>query len=186
VAGERFGLDSRRLAADEISWRRRTGVLSIQWGRGLFRLWVVLSLIWLIGVGAFAYTDWRSHLMPIESQFCKDLETPDRVPNCEKSQAESRAEVSTRREVTIAAGIAPPFVCWFLAWHCGGWRWASDRDRPRALRATGKPPSPAAWHCDLDAANRAWPACELSLSLPAHQLAGNMRPPRPRGQYGPS
>ena len=80
------------------------------WRRGLFRLWVVISVLWLIVAGAFATMDWRNHQMPIEPQYCKEIEPPERVANCEKSQAEGRVEVASRRQITVAVVFAPPLV----------------------------------------------------------------------------
>jgi hypothetical protein len=81
----------------------------MRWGRGLFRLWVVVSVFWLVAAGAFAAVDWRDHPMPIPPEFCKHIE-PDRVAGCEKGQTSGREEVTTRRQITIAVVIAPPLV----------------------------------------------------------------------------
>jgi hypothetical protein len=61
--------------------------------------------------------------MPVEPQYCKDLEPPERVVNCEKSQAEGRVEVASRRRITVASDCpaAPDGGAWpgFLV-GCGG------------------------------------------------------------------
>jgi hypothetical protein len=80
------------------------------WRRGLFRLWVVISVLWLVVAGTFATVDWRNHPMPVEPQYCKELEPPERVANCEKSQAEGRVEVASRRQITGVIVIAPPLM----------------------------------------------------------------------------
>jgi hypothetical protein len=63
-----------------------------------------------IVAGTFATIDWRNHPMPIEPQYCKQIEPPERVANCEKSQADGRVEVASRRQITVAIVIAPPLV----------------------------------------------------------------------------
>jgi len=55
-----------------------------------------------IVAGTFATIDWRNHPMPIEPQYCKQIEPPERVANCEKSQADGRVEVASRRQITVA------------------------------------------------------------------------------------
>jgi hypothetical protein len=56
----------------------------MRWGRGLFRLWVVVSVLWLIVGGAFAVVDWRNYGVPVEPELCKELERPERVADCGK------------------------------------------------------------------------------------------------------
>ena len=51
-------------------------MLSINWRRGLFRIWIAASLVWLIGAGALMQKEIRrdvSALMTAEIQVPKDI-----------------------------------------------------------------------------------------------------------------
>lgn len=94
----------------------------MQWGRGLFRLWVLLSCLWLIVAGAVAVVDWRDHGTPMPAEYCKDVE-PNRVEGCEEGQRKAIAETNNRRIVTVAIVTMPPLVvlilgialCWVIS-----------------------------------------------------------------------
>ena len=78
------------------------------WRRGLFRLWVVIGVLWLIVAGTFATIDWSPDAN--RASVLQTDQAPERVANCEKSQADGRVEVASRRQITVAIVIAPPLV----------------------------------------------------------------------------
>lgn len=81
----------------------------MQWGRGIFRLWIVVSALWLILAGAFAVADWREHPMPVPPELRKEIE-PNRVAGCAEGQRKGRETVTARRQITVAIVTVPPLV----------------------------------------------------------------------------
>ncbi|MET3307921.1 hypothetical protein ABIE86_004486 [Bradyrhizobium diazoefficiens] len=110
----------------------------MQWGRGIFRLWIVLSALWLIVAGAFATADWRDHPMPVPPELCKDIE-PNRVVGCEEGQKKGREQVTVRRQVTVAIVTVPPLAVLLIGIGLGwGGSWlVSGRPGQRPPRTPG-------------------------------------------------
>jgi hypothetical protein len=89
--------------------------MSVRWGLGMFRLWVVISLLWLTCFGAFVVIDLRQNPVPMDPSICKEIETgPTAIAVCEKNQATGIEEAWSRRENEAVGLVVPPLILMVL------------------------------------------------------------------------
>jgi hypothetical protein len=105
--------------------------MTITWGRGFFRLWVVLALGWILFAGVLAYRDTS---VPSLTRSCSELRdfTSDstgqklgdvEVQACEAVWRQERIEI-------VVKALAPPIIV-LLLWVIFSWTVRGFRQPPR-------------------------------------------------------
>jgi hypothetical protein len=117
VIAERRPGEAKALAAlDRVSYRRNGRGWEMNWRRGLLRLWLVLSLCWIVLVGVFV---WQADILRItrieacdeaESEWLKRIECADRLHEAPVGPA----DIAALGKKTALLALLPPSIALML------------------------------------------------------------------------
>lgn len=85
----------------------------MNWTKGLFRAWVVVSVIWVALVGVISVATWPApwELDPIVKDLIPELEEAR-----EELQTENRYKILWHLGSTASAGVVPPILLLLFGW----------------------------------------------------------------------
>jgi len=101
--------------------------MSVRWGRGLFRLWIVAALLW---IGAVLTVEYRDTAIPSLTKSCSELLSftldstgaklgPADVARCEQVWHDERIRIAG---VALGLPLAALLAGLLLAWIVSGFR----------------------------------------------------------------